>query len=116
MPKNFSRTQRVAVDIHRILARTLITEFKDPRVGMVTLSSVEVMPDLKLAKVYVTVFDESKVAETIKILNDAAGFFRSHIASSVGMRVIPRPRFIYDESVARGSRISKLLREVGVSE
>jgi ribosome-binding factor A len=116
MPKNFSRTQRVADLIHRILARIIREEFKDPRVGMITLSDVEVTPDLKVAKVYVSVLEEAKVEETIKVLNDAAGFFRSQLASSISLRVIPKPRFIYDDSVVRGNRIDKLLNESNLDE
>lgn len=116
MPKTFSRTQRIADVIHRTLARTLREEFKDPRVGMVTLSEVEVTPDLKLAKVYFTVLQESKVQETTKILNDAAGFFRSQLAKSVSLRYVPRPLFLYDDSVVRGNRIDSLLRQVNIGE
>lgn len=116
MPKNYSRTQRVADVVHRILARVIREDFKDPRVGMITLSEVEVTPDLKLAKVYVSVLEEAKVAETIKVLNDAAGFFRSQLADSLHLRVIPKPHFIYDDSVVRATRIDRLIRESGDSE
>jgi len=107
--KSFSRASRVGDVIHRIFARLIRTEFKDPRVGMITVSSVQVSPDLKHAKIYVTVLEAEKVAETLKILNGASGFFRGHLASDLQLRVIPKPFFVYDDSVVRGNRISAIL-------
>jgi len=109
MPKNFSRTQRIADLIHRIIAKLIREEFKDPRVGMVTVSEVTVSPDLKHAKIYVTVLEDPKTAQTLKILNEASGFFRSRLASDLQLRVIPKPHFIFDDSVVRGTRIASLL-------
>lgn len=112
MPKSFSRSQRVADAVHQCLARVIRTEFKDPRVGMVTVLNVEMTPDLKHAKIYVSVLEDEKVSETINILNKAAGFFRSQIANSIQLRVVPTPRFIFDDSVHRGNRIEQLLGSI----
>jgi len=112
MPKNFSRSQRVADAVHQCLARVIRGEFKDPRVGMITVLNVEMTPDLKHAKIYVSVLEEEKVSETLKVLNNAAGFFRSQIANSIQLRVVPNPRFIFDDSVIRGSRIARILESV----
>lgn len=109
MPKNFSRAARVADLIHRLLAGIIQNDFKDPRVGMITVSSVEVTPDLKHAKIYVTVLEAEKVVETLKILNAASGFFRSTLAKELKLRVVPQPFFIFDDSVIRGNRISSIL-------
>ncbi len=109
MPKSFSRAERVADLIHRNVAHLLQQEFKDPRVGMVTISNVEVSADLKHARIYVTVLEETKKEETLKVLNDASGFFRRSLASSVQLRVVPKPFFIFDDSVIRGNRISSIL-------
>ncbi len=109
MPKNFSRRDRVADVVHRIVARTLREEFRDPRVGMITVSSVDVSPDMKHAKIYVTVLEDQKAAESIRILNLASGFFRSQLAASLQLRVIPKPQFVFDASVVRGNRITSLL-------
>ena len=109
MPRNFSRAERVADLVHRNLARLLQGEFKDPRIGMVTVSGVQVSADLKHAKIYVTVLEEAKREETLRILNDASGFFRSSLASSVQLRVVPKPLFIFDDSVVRGNRINSIL-------
>jgi len=109
MPRNFSRTERVADVVHRVFARVLRQEFKDPRVGMVTISSVSVSSDLKHAKIYVTVLEEDKTDETIKTLNYASGFFRSQLAAAVKLRVVPKPHFVFDGSVIRGNRITSLI-------
>lgn len=109
MTKDFSRTDRVADAVHRISARLIRQEIRDPRIGMVTVSSVEVSPDLKHAKVYVTVLEEAKALETLKVLNNAAGFFRSRIADELPLRTIPKPRFIFDHSTEIGARIESLL-------
>lgn len=112
MPKNFSRSQRVADAVHQCLARVIRSEFKDPRVGMITVLSVEMTPDLKHAKIYVSVLEDEKVSETIKVLNKAAGFFRAQIASNIQLRVVPNPRFIFDDSVIRENRIAQILESV----
>lgn len=109
MPKSVDRMDRVADLMHRNIARILREDFKDPRVGMVTIASVEVSRDLAHAKVYVTVFEETKVKETLAVLNGASGFFRAHLSRMINLRVVPRPRFIFDESLMRGSRINSLL-------
>lgn len=106
------RMQRVGDLMHRSIAKLLREEFKDPRIGMVTINSVEVSRDLAHAKVYITVLQESKIKETIDILNEASGFFRGHLARSLNLRVVPKPRFIFDESVLRGSHMESLLASV----
>lgn len=112
MPKSFSRSQRVADAVHQCLARVIRSEFKDPRVGMITVLNVEMTPDLKHAKIYVSVLEDEKVSETIKVLNKAAGFFRAQIANNIQLRVVPNPRFIFDDSVIRGNRIAQILESV----
>jgi ribosome-binding factor A len=109
MPKSFSRTTRVAEVSQRIIARAIREEFKDPRVGLITISSVVISPDLRHAKVYVTILPEEKIEETLKILNAASGFFRSKLAEQLSLRVVPKPHFVYDDSVIRGNRIVALL-------
>jgi ribosome-binding factor A len=107
----YDRIQRVSDLMHRNIARLLASEFKDPRVGMVTVAGVEVSRDLAHAKVFVTVFEEDKSKETIAILNKATGFFRMSLAQVTDLRIIPKIRFHFDESVAQGARIESLLRQ-----
>lgn len=112
MPKDFSRPQRVADQIQRDLAELIRLEVKDPRVGMVTLTGVEVSEDYAYAKVFFTFLGSSDdAATTTRALQHAAGFLRSRLAQGLKLRVVPRLQFVYDESVERGVRLSRLIDE-----
>lgn len=108
------RTQRLADQIQREIASLIRLELKDPRIGMVTVSSVKVSPDMGYADVYVTVLGatlDEKPDESIAILNSAAGFFRSELGRAIKTRITPRLRFHYDEVTARGNRMASLINE-----
>lgn len=112
--RNFSRSARVSDVIHRALAKLIREEFQDPRVGMITISTVDVAPDLKQAKIFVTVLENEKALDTVRILNQASGFFRSRLSKLLTLRSVPNLSFRYDESVVRGNRIESLLaRAIG---
>ncbi len=109
MPREFSRTRRVGEQIQRELADLIRTEVKDPRVGMVTVNSVEVSKDLGHAKVFVTVMDDSQRQQTIDALQRAAGFLRSELGRRMVIRTVPQLHFHFDESVTRGAHLSSLI-------
>ncbi len=109
MQQNSNRTHRVAELVQRSLSAIIQREFKGPRIGFVTIVNVEVSRDLAHAKVFISIFQEDMIEQTLKVLNDASGFFRGLLAKTMKMRTIPRPRFIYDDSVVRGNRISSLI-------
>lgn len=112
MAKEFSRKQRVASQIQKELAILIQQDLKDPRLGMVTVSAVEVAADLRNAKVYVTLFaNTSPVAEVLKVLNSAAGFLRHALAKRIDLRVSPVLLFVYDVSVERGATLSALIND-----
>ena len=106
------RPQKVADLIQRELADLLRHEVRDPRVGMVTLTSVDVAPDLSHAKIFFTILDKDKLGETTKALQRAAGFLRSQLSHRLTMYTTPELRFVYDESVERGDRLSRLIDSV----
>ena len=106
------RPQKVADLIQRELSDLLRRDVRDPHVGMVTLTSVDVAPDLSHAKVYFTLLDKQKQAETTKALQRAAGFLRSQLSRRMNMYTTPALRFVYDESVERGDRLSRLIDSV----
>ena len=106
------RPQKVADLIHRELSDLLRLDVRDPHVGMVTLTSVDVAPDLSHAKVYFTILDKQKQGETTKALQRAAGFLRSQLSHRMNMYTTPALRFVYDESVERGDRLSRLIDSV----
>jgi ribosome-binding factor A len=110
MPRDFSRTLRVAEQIQRDLAELLRLEVKDPRIGMVTLTDVEVTSDYAHAKVFFTTMgDAGQIEAATEGLNRAAGFLRHELGHRIKLRSIPQLHFIYDESVERGVRLSQLI-------
>ncbi len=111
MPKEFSRTRRVAEQLQRELAQLIREEVKDPRLGMVTVVDVEVTRDLSLAKVYVTLLtgDEEARATSVAILNEAAGVLRKFLGRRLRLRSIPQLHFHYDQSIEKGAELSALI-------
>lgn len=113
MPKDFSRSQRVVEQIQRELAELIRTEVKDPRVGFITLTGVEITPDYAHAKVFFTsMLGEEKVPEILVGLRRAGGFLRRELGRRVRIHTTPELHFVYDRSVEEGSRMSKLIDEV----
>lgn len=111
MPKEYPRSRRVADQIQRILAGVIHNEVKDPRLGMVTVTTVRVSPDLRYAKVYVTLLDDEAREESVAVLNRAAGFLRSRLGDELKLRVVPELRFVYDESIERAREMESLIEK-----
>lgn len=111
-PKEYNRTARIADVMQRELAQMIQKELRDARVGMVTISDVEVTKDLSYSNVYVTIYPASQQEESIKILNSAAGFLRSLLAKRMMLRTVPKLVFHYDDTLDKSDRINKLLNEV----
>jgi ribosome-binding factor A len=107
------RPARVAEDFRQELSSLLARGLKDPRVtGFVTVTGAKMSPDLKEATAYVSVHGEPQVRErTMEGLGAAATFLQRQVARNLGLRYTPHLRFVYDESVERGDRIDRLLRE-----
>ena len=107
-----ARHARIADQIQRELAELVRTELRDPRIGMVTLTGVEISRDQSHAKVFFTVLGpEGAAREALEGLQRAAGFLRSGIAHRLTTRKVPELHFEHDESVERGVRLSKLIDE-----
>jgi ribosome-binding factor A len=105
-----NRMQKVAGLVQTTLADILLKETEDARFTMVTITTVSLARDMSSAKIFVSVWDEDKAKETVAALNHAAKFFRHALAKSkIEMRVIPELKFVYDDSIVRGSRISSLI-------
>ncbi|KXS37182.1 MAG: ribosome-binding factor A [Halomonadaceae bacterium T82-2] len=117
--REFQRTDRVADQLQQELAVLIQREVKDPRLGMVTVSGVTVSRDLGYADVYITLLgddDPARIKENLAVLKRAGGFLRSQIARRVKLRHVPELRFHYDESVARGHKLSSLINEAVESD
>lgn len=113
MPKEYSRTQRIADMIQRELSELIRNEMRDPRVSLTSITGVEVSRDLAHAKVYVNFIAPAKEgsdhAQAVKALNGAAGFLRSQLAQTVELRTTPALRFIYDATSEKGQKLSALI-------
>lgn len=110
--KGFSRSDRVAEQIQRELAELIRKGLKDPRVGWVTLTAVEVTRDYSHAKVFYTVMDENKREITQEALDSAAGFLRNELGRQIRLFSMPQLHFVYDDSIARGVYMSRLIDDV----
>mgnify|MGYP003322245037 FL=1 len=112
MPKEYSRSERVADFIKREVALLLQRELRDPRVSNANVNAVVVSRDMSTAKIYVTFFDKETVEDAkqaVEVLNGAAGFIRTQVASRHSMRSTPKLRFYFDDSVRQGEHLSNLI-------
>lgn len=114
MRKNSIKNTRVNMEVQRELCNILRNGIKDPRVApMTSVVAVEVAPDLKTCKAYVSVFgDESAQNDTIKGLQSAEGFIRRELAHSLNLRNTPEIRFVLDQSIEYGVMMSKKIDDV----
>jgi len=114
MAKSF-RIERINETIKELISELVMSRIRDPRVGLVTITSVRVSGDLSFAKVFYSVMgDEAERAATRKGLVSARHFLRSAISDELGMRTAPELRFVYDDSIDRAMRIEEKLREAGM--
>ncbi|WIX03676.1 30S ribosome-binding factor RbfA [Pseudomonas sp. AR5] len=113
MAKDYSRTQRIGDQMQRELALLIQREIKDPRLGLVTITGVDVTRDLSHAKVYITVMgkddDEQAISTNLHILGEASGFLRMKLGKAMKVRTIPQLHFLYDASIRRGVELSSLI-------
>jgi ribosome-binding factor A len=107
--RSSGRPQKLGDLIQRELSDLLAREVRDPRVGMLTLTSVDVSPDLSHAKVFFTLLQKDKLDDTLHGLKRSAGFLRSQLARRIKIYTTPELRFVYDESVERGDHLSRLI-------
>jgi ribosome-binding factor A len=116
MLANF-RNGRVAEQMKKELSDIISHRIKDPRVGFVTVTGVEVTVDLQQSTAYITVLgDAEKVSETLEALSQAKGFIRSEIGKRIRLRKTPELDFKVDQSIEYGNRINKLLHDLNKDE
>ena len=116
MPKDFSRTRRVGLQIQKDLADLIRRELKDPRLGMISVNAVKVTSDLSHAKVYITTLDDDQREETMQVLKKAAGFLRHELGQMLATRTVPQLHFLYDESIERGASLTSLIEDAVESD
>ena len=118
MRKNSVKNTRINGEVLKELSNIIRSEIKDPRINpMTSVVSVEVAPDLKTCKAYISVLgDEEAKADTMAGLKSAAGFIRHELARTVNLRNTPEIRFIMDESIEYGMKMSKIIDDLNKSE
>jgi ribosome-binding factor A len=107
----YKRSQRVSDLLREEIADIIIYRLKDPRIGFITVTGVDVTDDIKIARVYVSVFHDEERKTTLEILNAAKNFIRSELSKRLRMKFIPSIEFKLDTSIEYGNRIEKLLKE-----
>ena len=114
MRKNSIKNTRINGEVQRELSNIIRGEIKDPRINPLTsVVAVEVAPDLKTCKAYISVLgDEESQAKTLAGLKSAEGFIRSKLAKTVNLRNTPEIRFVLDQSIEYGVKMSKMIAEV----
>ena len=114
MRKNSIKNTRINGEVQRELSNIIRGEIKDPRINpMTSVVAVEVAPDLKTCKAYISVLgDEESQAKTLAGLKSAEGFIRSKLAKTVNLRNTPEIRFVLDQSIEYGVKMSKMIDEV----
>lgn len=118
MRKNSMKNTRINGEVQRVLAEVIRGEIKDPRISPLTsVVSVEVAPDLKTCKAWISVYGDEEVQKaTIAGLKSAEGFLRKELARRINLRNTPEIRFIVDQSIAYGVKMSKLIDEVNLKD
>ena len=111
MPREFSRSQRMAEQLRRELAEIVQDEIKDPRLGFISFTEVRMSRDLSHAVIYCSVLNSEQLKESIEILNSAVGFIRKSIGRRIRARIVPTLKFVADESVIRGAAMDELISE-----
>ena len=114
MRKNSVKNTRVNGEVHRVLAEIIRSEIKDPRINpMTTVVSVEVAPDLKTCKAWISVLgNEESQKDTLAGLRSAEGYIKNQLARKINLRNTPEIRFIIDQSIEYGVSMSKLIDDV----
>ena len=114
MAKQYSRTQRIGDQIQRELATLIPQEVRDPRLGFITITGVDVSRDVGHAKVFITVMGENSpevIKENLDVLKDTAGYLRMLLGKAMKLRSVPALRFHYDQSITRGAMLSALIEQ-----
>ena len=117
MSKNEARLGRVNEELMKAISHIITYELKNPDVtGMISVTRVKVTPDLKYAKVYVSILNPKSVEETMKGLKESAGFIRSQVAKTVNLRITPELVFEYDDSIEHGEKRDNILKQISIQD
>jgi ribosome-binding factor A len=108
-----SRVERVNQELKKVISEVILLEVKDSRIGLITITHVQISADLKQAKVYYTVLgDENKREEAKRGLDSANGFIRQSLAHKMRMKAIPELVFFFDDTLERTIKVEEMLDEI----
>ena len=115
MAKNDTRLGRINEELRKEISNIISFELKDPNLtGLISVTRAKITPDLKYAKVYVSILNAKSNEKTMKALQDSAGFIRSQIARTINLRCTPQIIFEIDDSLEYGAKIENILKEIKV--
>lgn len=107
------RNQKIAFEIKTVIAEAIIQEMRDPRIGFLTVTDVDLSPDLRNAVVYISVFGEDKdKKKALRALTYARGFFQTAIAQKLQLRFTPKISFALDPSAEEGAKIDAIINKL----
>lgn len=113
MPQKSNRMNKIDEELKKEISSIISTELKNPHLtGLISVSKVKTTPDLRYAKVYVTMINEKSKKENLSILKKSSGFIRSEIAKKINLRYTPELVFEFDESLEYGTRIDEILKNI----
>lgn len=111
MPKNNTRFERINEELKKEISHIISYELKNPNVtGLISVTKAKVTPDLKYAKIYVSILNSKNDNETLEGLKKSSGFIRSQIAKRINLRITPELVFEKDDSMEYGAKIDSILR------
>ena len=113
MPSNSNRMNKIDEELKKEISSIISLELKNPHLtGLISVSKVKTTPDLRFARVYVTMINEKSKKENLTILKQSSGYIRSAIAKKINLRYTPELIFEFDESLEYGSRIDEILKDI----
>ncbi len=113
MNKNSNRLGRIDEELKKEISSIITYDLKNPNItGMISVTKAKITPDLKYAKVYVSILNSKNVKETLAGLKKSSGFVRSEVAKRINLRITPEIIFVLDDSMEYGERIDKILKEI----
>ncbi len=113
MPKNENRLNRINEELKKEISNIINFELKNPNVtGLISVTKAKITPDLKYAKIYVSILNSKNVKKTMEGLKESAGFIRTQVAKAINLRITPELIFEIDDSLEYGEKIEKILKNL----
>lgn len=117
MSKNDTRLGRINEELKKEISKIITFELKDPNItGLISVTKVKITPDLKYAKVYVSILNSKNNEKTLQGLKDSSGFIKTLIAKTINLRITPQLIFEFDDSIEYGMKIDSIIKELNISK